>query len=59
MATEIVFNGKQFKDTEALKSEIKLLDSKELTFSGSLVFDKGLTMYLFNAVNYEKVEVAY
>ena len=55
MDTEIVFNGKQFKDTKSLKSEIKQLDPEELTFSGSLIFNKGLTMYLFNAVNYDKV----
>jgi len=56
MATEIVFNGKQFKDTKSLKSEIKKIDPEELTFTGSLVFNKGLEMIVFNTVNYSSIK---
>ena len=56
MDTKIVFNGKQFKDTQSLKSEIKQLDPEELTFSGSLVFNKGLEMIVFDTVKYSDIK---
>jgi len=56
MATEIVFNGKQFKDTKSLKSEIKKLGPEELTFTGSLIFNSGLEMIVFNTVKYGDIK---
>ena len=56
MDTKIVFNGRQFTNTVDLTKEIKLLKPEEQKFSGSLVYDSGLSMFLFNSVNYEKIE---
>jgi len=56
MDTKIVFNGRQFTNTVDLTKEIKQLKPEELKFSGSLVYDSGLSMFLFNSVNYEKIE---
>jgi hypothetical protein len=56
MGTEIVFNGKQFLNTNELEAEIKQLDPNELKFTGSLVFNDGLNMYVFKCVNLKEVK---
>lgn len=56
MDTKIVFNGKQFKNITALKDEIEKLSLEDLTFSGSLTYDKGLVMDVFGIVKYENAE---
>ena len=56
MDTKIVFNGKQFENITALKDEIEKLSLEDLTFSGSLTYDKGLVMDVFGIVKYESAE---
>ena len=56
MGTEIVFNGKQFLNTHDLEKEIKQLDPDKLKFTGSLVFNEGLQMYVFKCVNLKEVK---
>ena len=41
MDTKIVFNGKQFENVVDLKNEIKKLSLEDMTFSGSLTYEKG------------------
>ena len=56
MDTKIVFNGKQFENVVDLKNEIKKLSLEDMTFSGSLTYEKGLKMDIFGIVKYEKAE---
>jgi hypothetical protein len=54
--TKIVFNGKQFANTYELEKDLKQLDPDKLKFTGSLVFNAGLRMYVFKCVNLKEVK---